>query len=311
MCTGRHACACTLQQHRSCSGREPESIMQPGAEMRQAGSPTNKLCMMHGGHGTHTAHTQAAGRDASFSACMVLSATGSAAPARQEYAGPLMRASLAAPGGTRAARVGRRARGEAGTRSKDRRTGAVHVRHAAQQLPRQRLGQALVQAARRVAQHVAQVRQAQLQHQRARAALARAAGSWHPMHPITPCTPCTLIGRIAQVRRAQLQHQRARAALLRAAGSWHPMHPMHPMHSDGNGCPGPPGTAPAPACARCPAARGGILAPHAPHAPLCTPMHSGGDRSPLPPGIAPAPACARRPGACSTSPPLLGGSGGT
>jgi hypothetical protein len=31
--------------------------------------------------------------------------------------------------------------------------------------------------------------------------------------------------------------------------------------------PGPPGTAPAPACARCPAARGGIFAPHAPHAP--------------------------------------------
>ena len=52
-------------------------------------------------------------------------------------------------------------------------TGAVHVRQAAQQLPHQGLGQGLVQACRRMAQQVPQVPRAQLQHQRAAAALRR------------------------------------------------------------------------------------------------------------------------------------------
>ena len=53
------------------------------------------------------------------------------------------------------------------------RTRAVHVRQPAQQLPRQGLGQGLVQARGRVAQQVPQVPRAQLQHQRAAAALRR------------------------------------------------------------------------------------------------------------------------------------------
>jgi len=50
---------------------------------------------------------------------------------------------------------------------------------------------------------VAQVRRAQLQHQRVRAALPRAGASWHPMHLMHPyAPPCTLVGTDHPFRQA-------------------------------------------------------------------------------------------------------------